>query len=154
MICREMLGSRTVPRIDGGVLVFFPTYAVMDSAIQRWQQTGLWDQLSGACGKIVIEGKSISSNSAKAKAGFKPFASQRVQPKWEDMDGEDMQPDTAHAIASAVQDFEAALKTFKKCLLLAVCRGKVSEGIDFKDSKGRVAIITGTYMLLYSLSRL
>ena len=27
--------------------------------------------------------------------------------------------------------------------MLAVCRGKVSEGIDFRDSKGRVVILTG-----------
>ena len=31
----------------------------------------------------------------------------------------------------------------KKCIMLAVCRGKVSEGIDFSDNKGRVVIMTG-----------
>ena len=34
---------------------------------------------------------------------------------------------------------------FKGAMFLAVCRGKVSEGLDFADANGRAVIITGTY---------
>ncbi|KAJ1396416.1 helicase C-terminal domain-containing protein, partial [Ochromonadaceae sp. CCMP2298] len=47
------------------------------------------------------------------------------------------------AFHSIVTEFEAAVRTYGGCALMAVCRGKVSEGIDFADSKGRVVIITG-----------
>ena len=46
-------------------------------------------------------------------------------------------------------DFEAIITRFNAevghngAVLFAVCRGKVSEGIDFADSKGRAVVITG-----------
>ena len=33
----------------------------------------------------------------------------------------------------------------KGAALFAVCRGKVSEGLDFADAKGRAVVITGLY---------
>jgi len=46
-------------------------------------------------------------------------------------------------------DFEQAIANFndhvnnRGAIFFAVCRGKVSEGIDFADSKGRAVVITG-----------
>ena len=42
-----------------------------------------------------------------------------------------------------IVEFEQQLKRNRRCVLLAVFRGKVSEGIDFTDERGRVVIVTG-----------
>ena len=42
-----------------------------------------------------------------------------------------------------MDDYYAAVKTSSGACLMAVCRGKVSEGLDFSDDNGRAVIITG-----------
>ena len=40
-------------------------------------------------------------------------------------------------------DYYAAAKTRTGACFMAVCRGKVAEGLDFADDNGRAVIITG-----------
>jgi regulator of telomere elongation helicase 1 len=44
-----------------------------------------------------------------------------------------------------MQDFYKKLEssTSNGAIFFAVCRGKVSEGLDFSDAKGRAVIVTG-----------
>jgi hypothetical protein len=161
-ICQNMLGGHmnngTVhPRLDGGVLVFFPSYGMMESACVRWKESGLWDQLCRVMGKVVTETttkKSSWTDNAKGSKNYQSYnrnekwtsgANQR-QNDWSTSSSKQVRnEDTKNAdiVAGVVQEFEGALATHGRCLLLAVCRGKVSEGIDFKDDKGRVVIMTG-----------
>ncbi|XP_066910360.1 regulator of telomere elongation helicase 1-like [Clytia hemisphaerica] len=97
--------SRIIPH---GLLVFFPSYPVMDMVIAKWQEAGIWNRLSQSKG-LFIE--------PRRKQGLS---------------------DTMEEFYQKVQD-----PSLKGAIFFAVCRGKVSEGLDFADSNGRGVIITG-----------
>ncbi len=46
---------------------------------------------------------------------------------------------------AAAEDYKAKLKdpSSRGAIFFAVCRGKVSEGLDFSDRAGRAVVITG-----------
>lgn len=54
-----------------------------------------------------------------------------------------MEPRESYQCSLAIQDFYSKCRSSNGAIFFAVCRGKVSEGIDFSDSYGRAVIITG-----------
>jgi regulator of telomere elongation helicase 1 len=44
---------------------------------------------------------------------------------------------------SGMPDYYAAVKEGRGACFMAVCRGKVAEGLDFADENGRAVLITG-----------
>lgn len=159
-ICQAVLGRGAGnlhgPELKGGILVFFPSYTSMESLVKRWKETSLFQKLKIAGGDIVIEPKGntkdggisnrvaalTSANDTKKVGGG--FGDDIKKPKVLDdnVNGTNGNSDEK-MLAGVVTEFETALKSKNRCLLFAVCRGKVSEGIDFYDEKGRVVIITG-----------
>ena len=130
------------PALRGGVLMFFPTYSVlirynmlasfclldfilkvMDSTATRWKECGIFAQLKELLGDIVIEGRAGSFNSSQSTAGGFNRAASKVDVT-DEIGGEDA--NFAPIIEGTIAQFEKALETHGKCLLLAVCRGKVS----------------------------
>lgn len=95
--------ARIVP---DGLLVFFPSYPMLNQCVNSWQSSGLWADL----------------------LRFKPLF---------------IEPRGKNNFNSIMQDFYESIKNTKGGCFLAVCRGKVSEGLDFVDSNGRAVIITG-----------
>ncbi|KAF7270392.1 hypothetical protein GWI33_016626 [Rhynchophorus ferrugineus] len=97
--------SRIIP---DGLLIFFPTYPIMNKCQSTWQEEGIWT--------------SISNN----KAIF-------VEPREKD------------AFNAAMSGYYEKIKdpAYKGAIFMAVCKGKVSEGLDFSDANGRAVIITG-----------
>ena len=100
--------------IPDGILVFFPSYSFMQQLLESWQ--------SRNC--------EIWSTLAKHKHVF-------------------VEPRTTTETRNVVQKFQltidnsiADVKT-KGAVLFAVCRGKISEGVDFSDRHGRSVIIIG-----------
>ena len=53
------IGSGIPPgaELKGGILVFFPSYGVMNSCVDRWKETGMLDKLSNVGGAVVVEPK-------------------------------------------------------------------------------------------------
>ncbi|CAG7693054.1 unnamed protein product [Allacma fusca] len=92
--------------VPKGVLVFFPSYSVMDLCKREWEQTGMWGMMEQTK-KLMME--------PRGKDAFK----------------------------KTMDDYYSAVKTSTGACLMAVCRGKVSEGLDFTDDNGRAVIITG-----------
>lgn len=150
-ICVTMAGRPTTvgagtalmgPELKAGVLCFFPSYGALESSVKRWGATGMFTQLRAAMGAIITESQNKATTGARTKPAEKENTSsafvfgQNRPVASEPSDDRD-------AIVGIIAEFEAALRQHGKCLMLAVCRGKISEGIDFKDSKGRVVIITG-----------
>ncbi|KAL1925428.1 uncharacterized protein VTP21DRAFT_311 [Calcarisporiella thermophila] len=102
--------SRIVP---DGLLVFFPSYGVLQGCMQNWHQAkagqkSIWERIK-SFKRPVVESKN------KQEFG------------------------------SIMNEFYKAIeeKGRNGAVLFAVCRGKVSEGLDFADSRARAVVITG-----------
>lgn len=101
--------------IPDGVLVFFPSYSMMNACITMWKERGpgptgskpsLWEHLLRR--KLIV-----------------------------------VEERQSHELSAAMLAHRANVDTRNGSILFAVCRGKVSEGIDFSDEYGRAVIITG-----------
>jgi hypothetical protein len=95
--------------VPEGILVFFPSYPVMDASIEFWKRRAAGD-------------KSIYEQIAQFKVPS-------IEPK-------------------AKGELPAVMDSYYRsipngAIFFAVCRGKVSEGLDFSDGKARAVIITG-----------
>lgn len=95
--------ARIVP---DGLLVFFPSYPLLNQCVNSWQASGLWLDISR----------------------YKPIF---VEPRGKD------------DFVTTMESFYQSIKDSKGACFMAVCRGKVSEGLDFADRNGRAVIITG-----------
>ena len=103
-----------IDSVPDGVLVFFPSYSVMQKCVETWKRLGptgtrrpsLWEHMCRRK-KIVMEERASGS------------------------------------LAAAMEVHRANVDAGDGSMMLAVCRGKVSEGIDFSDEYGRAVIITG-----------
>ncbi|KAI8973453.1 helicase C-terminal domain-containing protein [Mycotypha africana] len=106
-----------VSTIPFGILCFVPSYKVMDMLLKRWKLTGIYDKISQR--KIILS-EPKGSNKEEFEEMLKQFYGQikRVENGEEEngLDG---------------------------ALLLAVFRGKVSEGIDFSDNYCRTVVTLG-----------
>lgn len=91
-----------------GLLIFFPSYPVMDKCIEYWKENNIYNRISQ----------------------YKPVF---VEPKGK-MDFQD-----------AMFEFYEKIRdpSLNGAIFIAVCRGKVSEGLDFADENGRAVVITG-----------
>lgn len=146
----NVVASLKGPDIKGGVLVFFPSYTIMDSMISRWKEVGnpsLYERLKLIAGNIIVEPRARSE--VKNTTNFRDNKSSDGKYGGKNIDDkvpviiDDISTEEKELMLSLVKTFESALSANGRCLLLAVCRGKVSEGIDFKDERGRLVIITG-----------
>ena len=109
--------------IPDGVLVFFPSYQVMDSCLNYWQ--------------VCRPGGSSAGHISGAKTIF-----QMIQ----DIKIPIIEPKNKGELSIAMERFERIINDHKEsrgAIFFAVCRGKVSEGLDFSDAKGRAVIVTG-----------
>ncbi|CAG5133949.1 unnamed protein product [Candidula unifasciata] len=97
--------ARIVPN---GLLVFFPSYPVMDNCIEKWKATNQWN--------VITQ--------------YKPVI---VEPK-----GKTLFDEAMDEYYTKVSD-----PNLNGAIFMAVCRGKVSEGLDFADTNGRAVMITG-----------
>ena len=96
--------------VPDGLLVFFPSYGMMKTALDFWQADAdgrIWKALKSAK-ELVVEPRSMAG------------------------------------LPAAIATFNAAIDARAGgAVLFSVCRGKVSEGIDFADARGRAVVITG-----------
>ncbi|XP_073396887.1 regulator of telomere elongation helicase 1 homolog isoform X3 [Physcomitrium patens] len=103
--------ARIVP---DGVLVFFPSYYLLNSCIEAWQTV--------TSGPAATVWERICRNKQPV-----------VEPK------------ESALFNQANEDFVAKINdpTSTGAIFFAVCRGKVSEGLDFADRSGRAVVVTG-----------
>nr|GMC70965.1 regulator of telomere elongation helicase 1 [Ipomoea batatas] len=106
--------ARIVP---DGLLVFFPSYYFLDQCIGCWKSMGNGNQTNSS---------TIWERICKHKLPV-------------------VEPRQSSLFPSAIEDYMSKLKdrSASGAAFFAVCRGKVSEGLDFADQAGRVVVITG-----------
>ena len=100
-----LYACRTIP---DGVLLFLPSYSLLDKLAARWKVTGLWSRLAQM--KTVVQEPRIGG---------------------------------ADALQAVMTAYYSAISAGRGGLFLAVCRGKVSEGLDFADANARGVIVVG-----------
>ncbi|KAF5297275.1 hypothetical protein FQA39_LY12114 [Lamprigera yunnana] len=97
--------SRIIPN---GMLIFFPSYPIMQQCQDHWQEQGIWDNIY-CLKKIYVE--------TRRKEAFNTVMTEYY---------------------TKVTD-----PNEKGAIFMGVCRGKISEGLDFADANGRAVLITG-----------
>ncbi|KGN45355.1 regulator of telomere elongation helicase 1 homolog isoform X1 [Cucumis sativus] len=100
--------------VPDGLLVFFPSYYFLDQCISCWKNQSLSSSTT------------IWERISKHK---KPV----------------IEPRQSSLFPSSIEDYMFKLEDTSSsgAVFFAVCRGKVSEGLDFADHAGRAVIITG-----------
>lgn len=106
---------RVVSIVPDGVLVFYPSYAALYSCVDVWKKLG--------------------PGLDRSKPSVLEHIQRHKRIVVEDRDNS--------KVLATVLAHRANVDSGHGSLLLAVCRGKVSEGIDFSDEHGRAVIITG-----------
>ncbi|KAL3343670.1 hypothetical protein AABB24_027276 [Solanum stoloniferum] len=106
--------ARVVP---DGLLVFFPSYYILEQCIGSWKTLGH---------SISMGSSTIWERICKHKLPV-------------------VEPRQSSLFPTAIEDYMAKLKdkSASGAVFFAVCRGKVSEGLDFTDHAGRAVVITG-----------
>ena len=100
--------------IPGGVIVFMPSYATLERAVERWRATGVWAALQLLKPCLNTEA-----------AGRVPGA------------------DTKTVVAALMADHKASVRSGHGACLLGVYRGALSEGMSFDDDDCRGVICVG-----------
>ncbi|CAG2206177.1 BACH1 [Mytilus edulis] len=106
--------------VPHGVLCFLPSYRSLEKFIERWKNAGIYEQIS-----------------KKKKIIQEPRRSDQVD--FDDLLNQFY--DTIHGVND--EDDEDVGEETTGALFLAVCRGKVSEGLDFADNFARAVITVG-----------
>lgn len=106
---------RIAATVPDGLLVFFPSYGTMYACMDTWKRLGP---------RVNGQKPSVWEHLLRHK---RLVAEERESSKF------------AAALLAHKTNVEAGVGS----MLFAVCRGKVSEGIDFSDEYGRAVVITG-----------
>lgn len=89
-----------------GLLIFFPSYSLIDHFIEKWKEMDLWSSIDN----------------------IKPIY---------------VEPRDQNNFEKCISEYYKTVKNSQGAILIAVLRGKVSEGLNFKDVNGRTVIIAG-----------
>ncbi|XP_046655149.1 Fanconi anemia group J protein homolog [Daphnia pulicaria] len=121
---------QTIPH---GVLCFLPSYSLLEKLVTRWQDTGLWQHLSNYK-TIVCESRDSRDFEETLKSFYSAIEDSVNALSCLDLDGSG---DGSECPSKKTGDVPSG------ALMLAVCRGKVSEGLDFTDNNARAVICVG-----------
>jgi Rad3-related DNA helicase len=133
--------SRLTP---GGMLVFFPSYGFMNKAIARWTATGLWDSLvSGPAVDDPARAAASSTAHAALSRDKRKSAKSAAAIRAHQEVALYVEPKSSMELDELLQDYYAVIDAGRRAILFGVCRGKVSEGIDFSNNYARAVIVVG-----------
>lgn len=109
--------ARVSQHVPGGLLIFFPSYWLMNSVYERWESS----EVLGYIQKY----KQVFKEPKKATE-YQGIMDQYYSTIFEEDQGS--------------QDEESSQNG---AIMMGVCRGRISEGLDFSDKAARCVIIVG-----------
>ncbi|CAD6194712.1 unnamed protein product [Caenorhabditis auriculariae] len=104
---------RVIEKVPQGVLAFFPSYGQMDSFLTSWKQ-----MKRGSCMNTVWE----------RMGQLKEIV---------------IEPRLKEEVAAVRGAYAKGVQSGNGAIMFAVCRGKMSEGIDFCDAESRGVVVVG-----------
>lgn len=107
--------AKIAEHTPGGVLVFFPSYKLMNQCLEAWDNYGVMEEVTDHK-KVFEEPKNPNKYPSTISAYYK-----QIYGKSRTYQG----------------------KPVNGAVLIGVCRGKISEGLDFSDSAARAVVIIG-----------
>lgn len=139
------------PVVRGGVLIFFPSYAVMENTCARWKEIGVFDKLRAIVGSVLMEtrgsGGAPGAGADGAKSYNRTYSANSsgsggynysnnsngsgpanfmmggtVPKKAKSLAADDDGDEGSEEFRTIVGQFEHAIKTYGGCVLMAVCR--------------------------------
>lgn len=130
------LGSalvQIVRAIPGGVLVFFPSFDLLDRCTQAWQRKA--KKRRGAVERVIeLDGSAIWEQLLSEKRTIV------TEPPPSTSESRDL---ASSAYTQARQQYENSVRRDGQALLLAVYRGRMSEGVSFDDDFARGVVCMG-----------
>jgi hypothetical protein len=108
-----------VEHVKGGILVFFPSYRLLHNLLDTWRQDGLLHSIESFIDSEVF----VEPRSAKEL--------------------DDVIRQYYAILDSGLIETASGKHTTRTAIMFAVCRGKVSEGINFSDHYARAVIVVG-----------
>ncbi|XP_024528457.1 Fanconi anemia group J protein isoform X2 [Selaginella moellendorffii] len=115
--------------VPDGALVFFPSYKLLQRVCNRWKTTGQW--------KRILDIKSVFVEPQGSTGKFEDI----LKDFYKVIKGENVEPSRRKRILTPKNFTSAGGQT--GAAFLAVCRGKVSEGINFSDENARIVVVVG-----------
>ena len=140
-----------------GMLVFFPSYSVMEVCVEGWGGPAMtrknYDKDKVRKNNFFAARQNKVANNSQFSFPYAPnfyassASSNNITP-WKRLLCQKsiiLEPKATAELPEAISDFHRYLNLPKStgCLLMGVCRGKISEGIDFSHDMCRAVIITG-----------
>jgi regulator of telomere elongation helicase 1 len=136
-----------------GMLVFFPSYSVMESCLEKWGGPimGRSRAAKGKSNNFFAARKGKSTGTARYSFPYEAntfSVSREPTNPWRRLLGTKavvVEPRSSADLPDAIAEFHKFLNMEKSkgVALFGVCRGKISEGIDFAHDMCRAVIITG-----------
>ena len=124
----------------GGVLVFFPSYGNMEECVRRWGG----EDLTGRGGKKEFFKKKGESPYWLDYLGpIPPNGNVSVMRRIRSYKTAIIEPRRVEDMDALMTRYYDLISQNKGGVIFAVCRGKVSEGMDFKDGYCRMVIVAG-----------
>ena len=139
--------------IPAGVLLFFPSYSAMQTCVEKWggPSSQRFSQSGGKGGAFFAARKKKVTNPKysfpQTPVHFLAQGAESSTP-WRRLLSKKaiiLEPRSTSDLNDAIAEFKKFLSLPKSngCILMGVCRGKISEGIDFSDDMCRAVIVTG-----------
>lgn len=142
--------------IPAGILLFFPSYSAMQTCVEKWggpsSSRFSGGGKSGGRGGAFFAARKKKVTNPKYSFPQTPvhFLAQGAESStpWRRLLSKKaivLEPRSTSDLNDAIAEFKKfiALPKSSGCILMGVCRGKISEGIDFSDDMCRAVVVTG-----------
>ena len=152
--------ERWCEEIPHGALMFFPSYAALERVAERWRRTGAWRRIERTTGKRIFQEPRNNGKEAGARGGGRGGRGRGGRGGGRGGGGGGASSSSSSPLDQLLAKYYRCVKNSARAaphanapaprgsasrgaVLLAVCRGKVSEGIDFSDANARAVIVVG-----------